>query len=62
MFEFEQIYKYQKIGDMIIFDDYSKSKFPGLVLAVDEICKDYSYDRVILKASNDRNFVLATKK
>ncbi len=62
MFEFEQIYKYQKIGDMIIFDDYSKSKFPGLVMAVDEICKDYSYDKVILKASNDRKYVLATKK
>jgi predicted O-methyltransferase YrrM len=60
-FEFQQIYKFQISGDMIIFDDYSESRFPGLVRAVDEICCKYGYDKVVLTASNDRGYVLATR-
>lgn len=60
-FEFQQLYKFQNSGDMIIFDDYSESKFPGLVRAVDEICSEFGYKKVVLAASNDRGYVLATK-
>jgi hypothetical protein len=62
MFEFNQIKEYQKAGDIIVFDDYNKSQFPGLVKAVDEICKNSNYLRRNLFAKNSRAYVIATKE
>ena len=46
---------------MIVFDDYNKKEFPGLVKAVDEICIKYAYDRHDIKPHSDRKYVIATK-
>lgn len=61
MFEFEQIRERQKKGDMIVYDDYTPKQFPGLVKAVDEICKRYQYYRTDLVAHPGRGYVVATK-
>jgi hypothetical protein len=52
----------QRHGDVILFDDYSTKKFPGLVEAVDIFCNDYGYDKRIIDATGDRLYVLATKR
>ena len=44
-FEFNILKIHQKKGDMIIFDDYNKESFPGIVRAVDEICSKFSYEK-----------------
>ncbi|CAM8393794.1 Methyltransferase domain containing protein [Candidatus Methylopumilus universalis] len=62
MFEFSQIYKFQKSGDIIVYDDYTIKQFPGLVSAVDEICNRYDYNSETLFADNGRGYVIATKK
>ncbi|MDA7437899.1 class I SAM-dependent methyltransferase [Candidatus Pseudothioglobus singularis] len=61
MFEFNQIKDYQCVGDIIIFDDYNESQFPGLVKAVDEICSHFEYSRENLSAHKGRGYVIATK-
>jgi hypothetical protein len=61
MFEFNQIKDYQCVGDIIIFDDYNESQFPGLVRAVDEICSYFEYSRENLSAHKGRGYVIATK-
>jgi hypothetical protein len=61
IFEFNQIKDYQCSGDVIVFDDYNESKFPGLVRAVDEICSCFEYSRVEISANQDRGYVIATK-
>lgn len=61
MFEFKQIKDYQCKGDIIIFDDYNESQFPGLVRAVDEICSNFEYSRENLLAHRGRGYVIATK-
>ena len=60
--EFNAIKKYQKPGDIIIFDDYSISQFPGLVKAVDFICEDSNYLREDISAHENRGYVIATKQ
>lgn len=62
MFEFEQISPFQRAGDVIVYDDYSQSQFPGLVQAVDEICAHHGYERVDLRAHSGRGYVVATKR
>jgi hypothetical protein len=52
----------QLIGDVILFDDYSANKFPGLVRAVDLFCNEHNYDKRVINATNDRHYVLATKR
>ena len=61
MFEFSQIRDKQKSGDIIIYDDYNKVQFPGLVRAVDEICLKHSYSRVDINTESDRAYVIAVK-
>ena len=61
MFEFSHIKDKQKIGDIVVYDDYNIKKFPGIVKAVDEICNKYSYHKKLLKSSDDRGYVIATK-
>jgi len=61
MFEFNQIRKYQLPGDIIVFDDYTPEKFPGIVRAVDEICEIYNHHREHIKAHSGRGYVVAVK-
>lgn len=62
MFEFDQIHERQQPGDIIVYDDYTPQQFPGLVKAVDLICKKYRYQRKDLQAHSDRGFVVAIKQ
>jgi predicted O-methyltransferase YrrM len=61
-FEFEQIHNSQHSGDVIVYDDYTPNQYPGLTLAVDEICTQYNYERTDLKAHTGRGYVIAVKK
>jgi predicted O-methyltransferase YrrM len=61
MGEFDVIKNYQQKGDIIFFDDYTQSQFPGVVKAVDEICSSYAYQKEIIELSENRAYVLATK-
>ena len=62
MFEFSQIKYFQKSGDIIVYDDYTPQQFPGLVQAVDEICKNYNYKRIDIQAHFGRGYVVAVKE
>ncbi len=61
MSEFYQIKDKQESGDIIIYDDYNKVQFPGLVKAVDEICLNYAYERVDITPDSERAYVIAIK-
>ena len=61
MFEFFQIKDKQLSGDIIVYDDYSIDLFPGIVKAVDKICKEYEYERKDIHAKDNRTYVIATK-
>ena len=61
MFEFNQIQSHQRPGDIIVFDDYTPNQFPGIVRAVDHICKNYNHQREVLKAHSGRGYVVAVK-
>ena len=59
--EFSHVEKKQKRGDRVVFDDYSISKFPGVVGAVDELCEAFSYDVRIIEATENRSYAVATR-
>lgn len=61
MFEFDQIKNKQNSGDIIVYDDYNYKKFPGIVKAVDEICKNNNYNKEIISSLNNRSYVVAIK-
>ena len=61
MFEFDQIRERQLPGDMIVYDDYTPKQFPGIVRAVDEICRNHHYRRTDLQANTRRGYVVAVK-
>ena len=62
MYEFNYITQLQKPGDIVIFDDYNNKLFPGVVKAVDEICKDYNYSKKVIIPNAQRGYVVAIKK
>jgi len=62
MFEFFQIKDKQIKGDVIVYDDYSPNIFPGIVEAVDHICKDHGYERHDISSEGERAYVIATKQ
>lgn len=62
MFEFMQVAPFQLAGDVIVYDDYNQTQFPGLVKAVDEICAHQGYDRIDIRAHKGRGYVVATKR
>ena len=62
MFEFSKIRDKQHSGDVIVYDDYNKNQFPGLVKAVDEICLRNSYKRIDINGDSERAYVIAIKK
>ena len=49
-------------GDVIVYDDYSPNTFPGIVEAVDHICKDHGYKRHDISSEGERAYVIATKQ
>ncbi len=59
--EFAHVRDKQQPGDMIFFDDYTPSLFPGIVQAVDEICDRYGYDKTPITVSEQRGYVIAVK-
>lgn len=62
MFEFNNISKRQKNGDMIIFDDYNDKKFPGIVKAVDYIAKEMNYTvKLVRNKVTLRDYAIAKK-
>ena len=61
MFEFNQIRRYQRPGDIIVYDDYTPDQFPGIVRAVDKICNTYNHQCEVLKAHSGRGYVVAVK-
>ncbi len=62
IFEGEHISQSQKTGDMIVFDDYSVDKYPGIVKAVTELCQRCGYDGISVKAEGARAYFVATKR
>ena len=61
IFEFNQIKNLQLTGDIIIFDDYNKKLFPGIVKAVDKICLYNNYKKKIINTIDERSYVIAEK-
>ncbi len=59
--EFLNIADKQIKGDIVFFDDYTPTKFPGVVRAIDEICRKYNYSKEIITISNERGYVVAKK-
>jgi len=62
VFEFQQIYKWQKKGDIIVCDDYTPELFPEVVRAVDEMCEKYDYSITHLKVIEGRGYVVSVKE
>jgi len=62
LFEFAQIAGSQYTGDVVVFDDYTPSQYPGIVAAVDEICNKYGYSPEKLSAHSGRGYVVAIKQ
>jgi hypothetical protein len=62
MNEFQKIKTRQVSGDVIVYDDYTKEKFSGIVRAVNEICINHDYKRIDLKSSDSRGYVITEKK
>ena len=59
--EFEFIYKRQKIGDLIFFDDVTPTMFPGVCEAVKEIELKYPYIIETLNFDEKRCYAIATR-
>ncbi len=60
--EFDYIYKRQKSGDLIIFDDVTYGQFNGVCEAVEIIKKNYLYEILYLRSDKKRGYAIATKK
>lgn len=61
MQEFLTIKDLQQPGDVIVYDDYTPSIFPGIARAVDEICSQYGYAKEHFEAMEHREYVIATR-
>ena len=62
MFEFNMIKKLQKKGDMIVFDDYNKKNFSGVVRAIKFIESEQKYDiSFVHNKDTYRDYVIAKK-
>ena len=62
IYETEHLSNHQKKGDIIVFDDYNKNQYPGLVEAVDQFCIKKSYSKKIIKGINARDYVVTSKR
>lgn len=62
LFEFDTISSVQKKGDIIIFDDYNKKKFPGVVKAVNYINNQKKYNITLIHNNiTHRDYAVAKK-
>ena len=62
LFEFNNISKRQKEGDIIVFDDYNETDFPGIVKAVNYIGKKMHYSIKFVRNKNTfRDYAIAKK-
>ena len=62
IFEYNAISSVQEKGDIIIFDDYDKKKFPGVVNALNYIQSEKKYDISFINNENtSRHYVIAKK-
>ncbi|MEJ0013474.1 MAG: class I SAM-dependent methyltransferase [Bauldia sp.] len=59
--EFEHVAARQQSGDMIVFDDVTPDRYPGIVKAVAEIGATRGYKVRPLSARADRQYAIATK-
>ena len=59
--EFSHVKEKQMSGDVIFFDDYTETKFPGIVRAVDEICNTHRYSKELISANEERTYAIARK-
>lgn len=61
MYEFKCIKNSQKAGDIIFFDDYTKTLFPGVVRAIDEICSTHKYLKTAIQNNAFRSYAVGIK-
>lgn len=62
LFEFDAVSKYQKKGDIIVFDDYNKRDFPGIVEAINFIAKNKNYKLDFIQNKRTlRDYAIAEK-
>lgn len=62
LFEFNLIEKYQKKGDIIVFDDYNIRDFPGIAKAIDHIASEKKYLVEIVRNKRTlRDYAIAEK-
>lgn len=61
MEEFNFVSKLQCKGDIIIFDDVTSGKFPGIVKAVNEIALNKKYKILELRENPQRGYAIARK-
>ena len=59
--EFEFVDKRNKKGDIIVLDDYTPTKFDGIVKLVKEIKSKKSYNLHFLDNNKDRRYVILKK-
>ncbi|MDB9750441.1 class I SAM-dependent methyltransferase [Candidatus Pelagibacter ubique] len=61
-FEFDYIEKNIKTGDIVFFDDYTPSLFPGIVRLVKEIQTMDGYNVTIISSNHHRGYAICEKK
>ena len=59
--EFRSVQEFQKPGDIIVFDDYDPSLFPGVVNAVKFISITYPYQISYISTGLTRSLAVATR-
>lgn len=62
MVEFSKVGKYQKSGDIVIFDDVTPHTFPGVAQAVADICRTEGYERQDVMTHNNRIHAVCRKR
>lgn len=62
VFEFESVAPAQRTGDLLVFDDYTPARFPGVIAAVDRIERDFCAEGERLWASADRGYACLTRR
>ena len=51
----------QKPGDLIVFDDYNKILFPGIVRGVEALVKEFDYQIEIIGGKDDRFYAICRR-
>ena len=62
MAEYAAVRGRQRPGDLLLFDDYTPSRYPGVVAAADEICRVDGYRTTIVRAHEHRGYLVAEKQ